>query len=232
MRDLEVQEHERFPNIFRVRIDGQSRLATRNLIPHLSVYGEELLDYQGVNYRIWDPYRSKLAAVINKGATQIPIKPGTKVLYLGAASGTTVSHVSDIVDCSGEVYAVEFSQRTIRDLVDTVSRKRPNVQPILSDARLPSQYRFVVSQVDVIYCDVAQQEQAKLLTINAQMFLRRLGTVMLAVKSRSIDVTLNPSEVFDKEMETLRARQFQILEMIRLEPYDKDHAMITARFGA
>jgi len=232
MRDLEVQEHERFPNIFRVGIDGQSRLATRNLIPHLSVYGEELLDYQGVNYRIWDPYRSKLAAVINKGATQIPIKPGTKVLYLGAASGTTVSHVSDIVDSSGEVYAVEFSQRTIRDLVDRVSRKRPNVQPILSDARLPSQYRFVVSQVDVIYCDVAQQEQAKLLTINAQMFLRRLGTVMLAVKSRSIDVTLNPSEVFDKEMETLRASQVQILEMIRLEPYDKDHAMITARFGA
>jgi fibrillarin-like pre-rRNA processing protein len=89
----------------------------------------------------------------------------------------------------------------------------------------------VVSQVDVIYCDVAQQEQAKLLTINAQMFLRRLGIVMLAVKSRSIDVTLNPSEVFDREMETLRTRQFQILEMIRLEPYDKDHAMITARFG-
>ena len=42
------------------------------------------------------PFRSKLAAAILGGVENIWMKPGSKVLYLGAASGTTVSHVSDI----------------------------------------------------------------------------------------------------------------------------------------
>ena len=48
-------------------------------------------------YRAWNPFRSKLAAAIVGGIEHIHMKPGSKVLYLGAASGTTVSHVSDLV---------------------------------------------------------------------------------------------------------------------------------------
>jgi fibrillarin-like pre-rRNA processing protein len=230
MRDLEVQEHENFQNIYWLRFEGQCRLATRNLAPTVSVYGEELFSHESIEYRVWNPYRSKLAAAIYKGVTEVPIKPGTAVLYLGAASGTTVSHVSDVVGKDGEVYAIDFSQRTMRDLIERVCRHRANVQPILADARIPSQYRLMVGNVDVIYCDVAQPEQAKLLASNSDMFLRRRGTVMIAVKSRSIDVTLRPEEVFEREIETLRRRGFRILESIRLEPYDRDHAMITAKF--
>jgi fibrillarin-like pre-rRNA processing protein len=63
------------------------------------------------------------------------------------------------------------------------------------------------------------------------MFLRKGGEVMIAVKSRSIDVTLSPSKVFEREVETLKTLGFQVFQAIRLEPYDIDHAMITARLG-
>jgi len=231
MRELGVQEHKRFPNIFIVTVNDQRRLATRNLSPGISVYGEELIVHNSAEYRIWDPHRSKLAAAIIRGVTRVPIRPGGKILYLGAASGTTVSHVSDIVGGSGEVYAVEFSQRSIRELIERVCRHRANVQPILADVRAPSKYSMIVSNVDSIYCDVAQPEQAKLLALNSNMFLRKGGEVMIAVKSRSIDVTLSPSKVFDREVETLKTLGFQVFEAIRLEPYDIDHAMITARLG-
>jgi fibrillarin-like rRNA methylase len=52
---------------------------------------------QKVEYRVWNPFRSKLAAAIVGGIENLWIAPGNKVLYLGAASGTSVSHVSDIV---------------------------------------------------------------------------------------------------------------------------------------
>jgi fibrillarin-like pre-rRNA processing protein len=228
MRVEEVRQHERFPFVFRARIDDQERLATENLIPEVSVYGEDIFVYRGVHYRVWDPYRSKLAAAIHKGITELPIKPQATVLYLGAASGTTVSHVSDIVGGSGEVFAVEFSQRSIRDLIERVCRYRQNVQPILADARMPSTYGLIVSSVDTVYCDVAQPEQAKLLALNSEMFLRKGGKVMLAVKSRSVDVALAPAKVFDREIGTLKSRGFRILEAVRLEPFDRDHAMIIA----
>ena len=67
---------------------------------------------QKIEYRIWNPFRSKLAASILSGVDNIHIKPGLKVLYLGAASGTSVSHVSDIVGPEGTVFAVEFSHRS------------------------------------------------------------------------------------------------------------------------
>lgn len=107
-----------------------------------------------IEYRVWNPYRSKIAAAVIGGVSDIYIKPGSKVLYLGAASGTTVSHVSDIVGPSGTVYAVEFSPRSGRDLVN-MSKKRTNVVPIVGDARKPWEYRILVSMVDVVFADVA-----------------------------------------------------------------------------
>jgi len=83
--------------------------------------------------------------------------PGAKVLYLGAASGTTVSHVSDIVGPEGTVFAVEYSERSGRDLVN-MSKNRPNIVPIIEDARKPLKYRMLVSMVDCIFSDVAQPD--------------------------------------------------------------------------
>ncbi|MEM3010282.1 MAG: fibrillarin-like rRNA/tRNA 2'-O-methyltransferase [Candidatus Bathyarchaeia archaeon] len=228
---VKVTPHPNFLGIYIAMLeDGSQKLATKNLAPGRNVYGERLIRYEGVEYRLWDPYRSKLAAAILKDLKIVPIKPSHKVLYLGAASGTTASHVSDIVGESGHVYCVEFAARAIRELTNNVSMFRPNMSPILEDARLPERYAMFVEKVDDIYCDVAQPEQAKILADNADMFLSREGWVMLAIKAQSIDVTKEPSEVYKKEINTLKARGFHIEEVVHLEPYDKAHAMIVARW--
>jgi fibrillarin-like pre-rRNA processing protein len=195
-----------------------------------TVYGERLIRFKSVEYRVWDAFRSKLAAAILKGVQTVPIKPSHRVLYLGAASGTTASHVSDIVGEKGHVYCVEFASRSLRDLVDNVCAYRLNMSPFLEDARLPEKYAmFIPGRVDDIYCDIAQPEQAKVLADNADYFLKESGWVMLAVKAQSIDVTKEPSEVYQREVKVLRSRGFAVEEVVQLEPYDKAHAMIVAQ---
>jgi fibrillarin-like pre-rRNA processing protein len=228
---LRVKPNEKFKEIYNVTLeDGAKRLGTKNLTPGLQVYGERLVKFKGVEYRVWDAFRSKLAGAIIKGLQNVPVEPGFKVLYLGAASGTTPSHVSDIVGESGHVYCVEFAQRSLRDLVNNVAQFRPNITPMLEDARMPENYAmFISGKVDTIYCDVAQPEQAKLLADNADYFLKPEGWVMLACKSQSIDVTMAPEAVYKQEAGVLRKRGFDVKEIVELDPYDKAHAMIVAQ---
>ena len=228
---LRVKTHEKFKEIYQVTLeDGTKRLSTRNLSPGISVYGERLIKFKGIEYRIWDAFRSKLAGAILKGLQNVPIGLDSKVLYLGAASGTTPSHISDIVGENGYVYCIEFAQRSLRDLVNNVAAFRPNISPMLEDARMPERYAiFIAGKVDTIYCDVAQPEQAKLLADNSDIFLKSQGWVMLACKSQSIDVTISPNKVYKQEAQVLEKRGFCIKEIIDLEPYDKAHAMIVAK---
>jgi fibrillarin-like pre-rRNA processing protein len=229
---VDVKPHHKFAGIYVATFeDGTEKLATKNLAPGKSVYGERLVSWQDIEYRVWDPFRSKLAAAILKGLSTVPIQPNHQMLYLGAASGTTASHISDIVGGSGQVYCVEFSARSIRELVNNVCVFRPNMTPLLEDARMPQRYAMFVSTVDDIYCDIAQPEQAKILADNAEMFLKKGGWVILAVKSQSIDVTKEPSEVYKSETKTLKARGFTIADMVNLEPFEKAHAMVVAKFG-
>lgn len=230
MKELIVEPHEKFKGVFlAVGDDGVKRLATRNISPGFQVYGEKLITYQGNEYRLWEPYRSKLAASILKRIENVPIEEGEKVLYLGAASGTTSSHVADIVGEDGIVFCVEFSPRVMRELV-RVSEAKRNMVPILADARFPEKYRMLVEQVDTVYSDVAQPEQAKLLADNSEMFLKSGGYIMLAIKAQSVDVTKEPSEVFKEETKVLTERGLEIIQVVNLEPFDKAHAMVLAKF--
>jgi fibrillarin-like pre-rRNA processing protein len=226
-----VKPHPQFAGIYQVTLeDGAQRLATQNLVPDKTVYAERLVHFKGVEYRVWDAFRSKLAAAILKNLKIVPIKPGHQVLYLGAASGTTASHVSDIVGEQGHVFCVEFASRSIRELVNNVCAYRLNMSPFLEDARFPERYAlFIRGKVDDIYCDIAQPEQAKVLADNADLFLRKSGWLMLAVKAQSIDVTKEPSEVYQHEVRVLKNRGFDIKEVVHLEPYDKAHVMIVAQ---
>jgi fibrillarin-like pre-rRNA processing protein len=228
---IKVKPHPDFPGIYQLTLeDGARRLATRNLAPGRNVYGERLLRFEGVEYRVWDAFRSKLAGAILKGLQVVPILPEHKVLYLGAASGTTPSHVSDIVGDQGHVYCVEFAQRSLRELVSNVVAHRMNMSPFLADARMPQKYAmFISGKVDDVYCDVAQPEQAKLLADNADLFLKEGGWVMLAVKAQSIDVSMAPSEVYKQEARILVNRGFRVEQVVDLEPYDRAHAMIVAQ---
>jgi fibrillarin-like pre-rRNA processing protein len=229
--NVRVKPHPTFPAIYTVTLeDGGKRLATKNLTPDRNVYGERLVRFEGQEYRLWDAFRSKLAAAILKGLSFVPIKPDHHVLYLGAASGTTASHVSDIVGEKGHVYCVEFASRSIRDLVENVCAHRLNMSPILEDARMPEKYSiFITRKVDDIYCDIAQPEQARVLADNADLFLENQGWIMLAVKAQSIDVTKEPSEIYDREVKTLKKRGFHVQDIVHLEPYDKAHAMVVAQ---
>ena len=228
---VKVKPHPHFAEIYQAILeDGAQRLATRNLAPGRTVYGERLIRFERREYRVWDAFRSKLAAAIIKGVQAVPIAPGYQVLYLGAASGTTPSHVSDIVGEKGHVYCVEFASRSIRELVNNVAAYRLNMSPFLEDARFPEKYAmFIPGKVDCIYCDIAQPEQAKILADNADVFLKKAGWVMLAVKSQSIDVTKDPFVVYKQESKVLKKRGFDVKETVRLEPYDKAHAMIVAQ---
>jgi fibrillarin-like pre-rRNA processing protein len=228
---IKVKSHPKFEAIYQITLDdGSHRLGTKSFSPGRNVYGERLIKFEGAEYRVWDAFRSKLAGAILKGLKTVPIVPSSKVLYLGAASGTTPSHVSDIVGENGHVYCVEFAQRSLRELVTNVVTYRHNMSPFLADARMPQKYAmFIPGRVNIIYCDVASSEQAKVLADNADMLLKPGGWVMQAVKSQSIDVTKDPEQIYRQEAHILENRGFRIDQVVDLEPYDKAHAMILAQ---
>ncbi|KAL7394580.1 hypothetical protein ABVT39_028190 [Epinephelus coioides] len=207
----------------------EDALVTKNMVVGESVYGEKRISVEEgeskIEYRAWNPFRSKLAAAILGGVDQIHIKPGAKVMYLGAASGTTVSHVSDIVGPEGLVYAVEFSHRSGRDLLN-VAKKRTNIIPIIEDARHPHKYRMLVGMVDVIFADVAQPDQTRIVALNAHNFLKNGGHFVISIKANCIDSTAAAEAVFASEVKKMSAENMKPQEQLTLEPYERDHAVV------
>merc|ERR550534_3135558 len=224
---IEPHRHE---GVFIAR-GKEDALVTLNLIPGNTVYGEKKVSVDGAEagtkteYRVWNPFRSKLAAAILGGVDKIHMPPGSKVLYLGAASGTTVSHVSDIVGPEGLVYAVEFSHRSGRDLIN-VAKKRTNIIPIIEDARHPHKYRMLVGMVDTIFADVAQPDQARIVAINTHHFLKTGGHFVISIKASCIDSTANPEAVFAAEVKKMQGEKMKPQEQMTLEPYERDHAVV------
>lgn len=180
-------------------------------------------------YRVWNPFRSKIAAAVVGGIGNIYMKPGSKVLYLGGASGTTCSHVSDLIGPTGTLYAVEFSKRSGRDLVN-MAKKRTNVIPIIEDARHPQKYRMLMPMVDVIFADVAQPDQARILGLNASMFVKNGGHFVISIKASCVDSTLPSEAVFAQEIEALKKEKFRPVEKISLEPYERDHIVVSGYY--
>ena len=216
-------------SFFWIKSEGQKKLATENLVPGNQVYKEKLVVKKNTEYRLWDPFRSKLAAAIINELEYFPFENKTKVLYLGVSTGTTVSHISDIVGPSGLIFGVEHASRVARDFLDRVASYRSNIIPILQDARSPKEYFSVFGKVDVVYVDIAQPDQTKIAIENCRMFLKKGGYIFLVIKTRSIDVTKEPRKVIDEEIKKLNV-EFDVLQSIDLHPYDKDHEMVVARY--
>jgi rRNA 2'-O-methyltransferase fibrillarin len=226
-----VEPHLRFPGVFICK-GKTDTICTLNMVPGVSTYGEKRVecgsgpgDAEKKEYRVWNPYRSKLAASLYNGVESIHMEPGTKVLYLGGASGTTVSHVSDLVGPTGAVFAVEFSHRPGRDLAD-MAKRRPNIVPIIEDARHPAKYRMLVPMVDVIFMDVAQPDQARILALNAQMYLKNMGHYVISIKANCIDSTVDAAVVFASEVDKMRKDKLKPLEQATLEPFERDHCVV------
>lgn len=220
---------EETKSIYWISVGGEKKLATENLIPGNQVYNEKLVTKKGIEYRTWDPFRSKLAAAIKNDLKIFPFKENSIVLYLGASTGTTVSHISDIVGPSGKIFAVEHASRVARDLLDRVVSYRKNIIPIIQDARQPKEYFSIYSKVDIVYADIAQPDQTEITKANCNLYLKKGGYLFLVIKTRSIDVTKSPTKIVESEIRKLESN-YDIIQIIDLHPYDKDHALVIAKF--
>jgi fibrillarin-like pre-rRNA processing protein len=201
------------------------RLLTENSVPGYRPFDEDLVNVRKREFRVWNPRRSKLAAAIMKGIKTVPISKGSKILYLGAAHGMTPSFIANIVK-DGLVYAIEFSERCFNDLLP-LCKKYKNIIPILADARKPETY-YWIEKVDVVYVDVAQPDETEIAIRNCKEFLKPKGHLMMAVKSRSIDVTKSPQKIYREEIDKLKS-DFEIIDWKTLDPLEKAHAFIVAR---
>jgi len=229
---VKVIPHARHAGIFLAK-GKDDALATKNLDPGVSVYGEKRVTVEEedtkTEYRIWNPFRSKIASALVAGVEEIHIAPGARLLYLGAAAGTTVSHCSDIVGPTGIVYAVEFAPRPGRDLIN-MAKKRTNIIPIVEDARYPLKYRMLVGMVDVIFADVAQPDQARIVGHNAQFYLKNGGHFVISIKANCIDSTIAAEAVFASEIKKLQEMGFKPKEYVTLEPFERDHAVVIGQY--
>lgn len=213
---------ELFPGIFL----NNDKLMTENSVPGYRPFDDDLVKSGKKEFRVWNPTRSKLGAAIMKGIKAVPITKGSKVLYLGAAHGMTPSYIANIVGKSGIVYAVEFSERCFNELIPLCD-KYTNIVPILADSRKPELY-YWIEKVDVVYIDVAQPDETEIAIRNCKEFLKPGGFLMMAIKSRSIDVTKSPGKIYKEEMNKLK-KGFKIIDWKTLDPMEKAHAFIVAR---
>lgn len=129
------------------------------------------------------------------------------------------------------MYAVEFSHRSGRDLIN-MAKKRTNIIPIIEDARHPHKYRMLVGMVDCIFADVAQPDQARIITLNAHLFLKEHGHIVISIKANCIDSTVDAATVFAKEVKKLQQEQVKPQEQLTLEPYERDHAIVIGEYRA
>jgi fibrillarin-like pre-rRNA processing protein len=228
MSKINIRKHPKIDNIFISGPFENPKLYTRNLVPGKQVYGEKLIQRNGMEFREWNPYQSKLAAILMNYPKTHFLQKDKNCLYLGAASGTTVSHFSDILD-NGIIYAVEFAERSIRQLIQNTS-ERKNIIPILGDARHPTEYaKSIFTEIDLIYQDVAQPNQAEIAVKNCNYYLKEKGILILAIKSQSIDSVSKSKKVYKKEQKTLEKSGLEILEGINIHRYAENHLVLIGR---
>lgn len=219
---------ELFPGVW----EREGDILTKNFAPGKKVYGERLVKIDGTEYRVWNPYRSKLCAAIKNGLRTWAFKPNSIILYLGIAEGTTASHIVDVIR-KGVIFGIDVAPRVMPKLLK-VSEDWNLILPILADANKPEEYKAYIDEVggkvDIIYEDVAHPDQTDILLKNARLLLKDGGYAYYAVKARSIDVTEDPKKIFKREKKKLEEGGFDILEEIPLEPYEKDHVMFVLRW--
>ncbi len=198
---------------------------TLNLVPGELVYGEDIVIKEDFEYRRWNPNRSKLCAFLEKKGS-LPVNPGDDALYLGAGDGTTASHLSDII-MEGHIYAVEVARAPFRNLL-SLSKKRKNIYPIMTDARDIEKYRDLVREVDFLYQDISQRDQTEIFLKNIS-FLKDGSFGILAVKSRSIDVSKPPERIYNMVKNRIEDHVSEIISKVDISHRQRDHSMIVVK---
>ncbi len=179
------------------------------------VYGEKVIKNKKGYFHQWVPFRSKLCAAMHMKLKSFPFK-NSNVLYLGASTGTTVSHVSDMAKW---VWAVEISPISMNKLVKLAERRK-NIIPLLEDARNTDAIALWVSNPDIIYQDISQRDQVEIFLKNMERFSPNIGFLML--KTRTIDMRSQPKEVMIKSKKKIE-EYYDIKEVINISRFQKDH---------
>ena len=211
--------------LFEGIFEENGKLFTKNLVKGERVYGERLVTQGSNEFREWVPWRSKLGAAIKNGLKEVPLKPGSVVLYLGSSEGTTPSHVSDVIGSKGILFGVDVSERVMRKFIE-LCEKRNNFVPILADANSPEKYKEYLEghSVNLLFQDISQKNQADIFNKNAQAFLSKGRPGLIALKAKSISQG-DPKKVFEKEIAVLE-KEFKIKQVVPLKPFEKDHIMV------
>lgn len=225
MSNVNIRAHPKYSNVYISGPPHNLKLYSKNLVPGNKVYGEKLITFKGEEYREWDPYRSKLAAMILEKPSVDFLSNELKCLYLGASSGTTISHLSDIV-YNGIIYGVEFAERSMRQLIQN-TKNRKNIVPILGDANFPEKYaNSVFTNIDLVYQDIAQPNQAQIAIANCSYYLKDKGTLILAIKSQSIDSVQKPEKIYIQEKKILEKAGYKISESFNIHKYAANHIIL------
>ncbi len=216
------------PRLVRTRSADRTELFTEAVGMPPPVYGERWVDTGARSYRSFEPGRSKLSAgIVHDWAGPIPAE-GERWLYLGAASGTTASHIADLVGPSGRVYALERSPRPFARLL-ALAERWPNLLPILADAREPRTYAPLVPAVDGVYADIAQPDQVEIVRRNAELYLGRAGgSVLFALKTASMGRDRDASAHLAAAEREIAAG-VDLAPSVRLDPFHKGHYLVGGR---
>jgi len=225
LSNFNIRTHPKYSNVYISGPPHNLKLYSKNLVPGNKVYGEKLITFKGEEYREWDPYRSKLAAMILEKPSVDFLSNELKCLYLGASSGTTISHLSDIV-YNGIIYGVEFAERSMRQLIQNTNNRK-NIVPILGDANFPEKYaNSVFTNIDLVYQDIAQPNQAQIAIANCSYYLKDKGTLILAIKSQSIDSVQKPEKIYIQEKKILEKAGYKISESFNIHKYAANHIIL------
>ena len=227
-------------------VNNSLKLTTRNLIRGNKFYNEKIVFSNDQEYRVWTPYRSRLAAAILNGIEILPIIEKSRVLYLGTSEVITLSHISDIIGTEGVVYVVEHSQENAKELIEKLVPKRDNIKPIIMDMAKPSQYEIIDGKVDVVYVDVEQSKEVEIALLNCKIHLRVGGYLLFMVKTRSVDQYQGKKFIINDKMELVNTIEeinakkytttnslkvnFEIIQQINLTDFFKEYSLIVAKY--
>ncbi len=228
LSNINIRAHPKYSNVYISGLPQNPKLYSKNLVPGNKVYGEKLITFKGEEYREWDPFRSKLAAMILENPSLEFLTKDLSCLYLGASSGTTISHLSDIV-YRGIIYGVEFAERSMRQLIQNTD-KRKNIIPILGDANFPESYaKSIFTPIDLVYQDIAQPNQAQIAIENCNYYLKNNGFLILAIKSQSIDSVQKSEIIYTQEKKVLEKAGYNIIGNFNIHKYAANHIILTVQ---
>ena len=165
----------------------------------------------------WNPYHSKLSAYLAAGGQNWPFGNNSKVLYLGSAEGNTISYLCEICK-TNTITAVDISAIAMAELL-VLAKNKENIIPCLNDAHFPERYRIQANNPEIIYQDIAQNDQVDIFIRNCKYFKPKYAFLMLKTQS----IAGKNKDIF-KDTEKKLKNIFEKVETVNINKWAKGHS--------